>query len=106
MTMVDESTRAEDRAVRSIQESEFPEGAPPRQDVRRKWTVVAVICMSAMALVMLGALFLIDGASAVRVGGAMLVAYIAFGGAAAVLGVMERARVRREIHDRLHPDEG
>ncbi len=106
MTLVDETMIAEDREIRSIQEHEFPEGAPPARDVNRKWAVVALICLSVLALGTIATLFLLDGASAVLVGGAMLVAYIAFGGAAAVLGVIERARVRRKIHDRLHPDAG
>ena len=104
-TLLEQPAKEEDRLIRSIQEHEYPEGAPPEPDTRRRWAVIGFACLMALALVTVGALFFIDGVAAVIAGVAMLLAYSVFGGAAALLGVMERARVRHKIEDRLHPED-
>lgn len=101
MSIIDPVPASEEPTVRSIQEREFPEGAPPPRRTRQRQTVIALVCITAIAVASFVALFLIGGTAALAVGVAMALAYGVLGGATAVLGVMERTRVRREIRERL-----
>jgi len=103
-TLLEQHTSEEDQLVRSIQEHEYPEGAPPEPDTQKRWALIGIACLGALALVTVGALFLIDGPAAVIAGVAMLLAYSVLGGATALLGVMERVRVHKEIEDRVSSD--
>ncbi len=94
-------SEAEDRQVREIQAAERPEGAPPPQDTRKRWVLIGFVCLLALGVATVIVLFALDGTTAVMFGGAMLLAYIILGGATAIVGVMERSRVRSEVREQI-----
>jgi len=102
--MADQTPQIDDEAVRSVQEHEMPEGAPPPASESRRWGVIVAVCAVVMAAACLAVVFIIDGATAVLFGGAMLLAYICLGGMVAIVASIERAKVRRQIEERLRKE--
>jgi len=99
-----QTQQIDDEAVRSVQEHEMPEGAPPPAGVSRRWAVIVAGCTLVLGIGMLACLYTLGGQHAVLFGGAMLIAYITLGGMVAIVGSIERVRERRGIEKRLREE--
>lgn len=86
--------------IHELEHAESPEGVSPSFERQRRLWIISALCIGAMALAFVGALFMIDGGQAIVIGAAMLFAYAVMGGAAAVFGVRERIIEQQDFVDR------